>query len=1064
MPRFLNAVIATVLLLTPALAAAGEPTQVRNDTGQVLCYDDSGESVACESQDQPGQDGRFGRDSAATAGALPKIGAGAGGFDFMKVSNNGDDLRPGAAIGPGPDDWACTRDNLTGRLWEIKTNDEGIRHFTWSYNWYDPDDSRNGGDPGEYGGYALSCNFTLECNTYAYIQYVNSIEMCGRSDWRLPTLDELIGIVNFGSSYPPGAIDISYFPDGGYSGAWTSDTAHEPDRDQAWAVNFDDGHQEAAPKGGLMPIRVVSAEPYVAEGPEPMCGERENRQIPPNTAGAFHHHEDGTTRDERTGLIWQRCSFGQDFTGEDLENAWCEGEPEPMNWEQALHAVAQRNAEGWLGASDWRMPNIKELASIQERQCSAPPLDVSVFPNSSMEMYWSSTSYHFNGMTDHVFTIANEFGAMLVAHKHSEARLLMVRGGGPFDGYQGEPTWRVGGTVSGMVGTGLGLQLALPDGSYEALTAGANGAFAFTHGFLAGETYAVTVSQAPVPFQACTVANGSGAIADASVDTVVVTCAAPEPPQIEVTPEGLSFMVGEGGSAAGSIAIGNVGGGFLHWDIDTAHGLARAAAQPAGVIDCGTEPGIIIHDDGSAEGAYAGNANWAGGIALVDKFTPASYPASIRSVCVAFTGSAGVSAMDFEIVVLADNGSGGGPGTELGALPVSVSGLPQYPVSDPIWSSYDISSLYTTISSGSLYVGVRWLPALINNRVYLLSDESDDREPGHAGGYYWNRSASGLWMPTVDAFAGYRSMLIRATVGAGQELPLGCDDPHAITWLEVTPATGRTPAGGISPVDVAINTTGLDLGSYAATLCIHSDTAGGALVEVPVNLTVAPEPGQLEVTPGNITFDDTQVGSVSAARTVVIANVGAGPLGSIAHTAPDAPFQRAGGSCPQSSFDLEPGQSCTIDYVFSPLALGPGNASVTISSVSGSAAVVLSGNGLPGEPAQLVVISGDAQEAIVGQPFDAALAVEVRDVAGNPLPGVSITFDAPPGGASAILSATVASTGTDGRVSVTASANEHPGSYVVVAILPDGNGRATFALVNLADEPADRLFADGFEH
>lgn len=81
-------------------------------------------------------------------------------------------------------------------------------------------------------------------------------------------------------------------------------------------------------------------------------------------------------------------------------------------------------------------------------------------------------------------------------------------------------TYTIGGTVTGLAGTGLVLQnnggnnLAIP----------ANGAFTFSTAVTSGAAYAVTVMTQPAgPAQTCVVTSGSGT-ATANVTNVVVTC------------------------------------------------------------------------------------------------------------------------------------------------------------------------------------------------------------------------------------------------------------------------------------------------------------------------------------------------------------------------------------------------------------------------------------------------------------------------------------------------------------------------------------------------------------
>ncbi len=81
------------------------------------------------------------------------------------------------------------------------------------------------------------------------------------------------------------------------------------------------------------------------------------------------------------------------------------------------------------------------------------------------------------------------------------------------------PTYRVGGSVSGLQGTGLVLQLN--GGNDLAITR--NGAFAFPLSLADGSAWAVTVSAQPTG-QTCAVAGGDGVITGADVNDVTVSC------------------------------------------------------------------------------------------------------------------------------------------------------------------------------------------------------------------------------------------------------------------------------------------------------------------------------------------------------------------------------------------------------------------------------------------------------------------------------------------------------------------------------------------------------------
>jgi len=84
----------------------------------------------------------------------------------------------------------------------------------------------------------------------------------------------------------------------------------------------------------------------------------------------------------------------------------------------------------------------------------------------------------------------------------------------------GSGPYTIGGTVTGLVGTGLILQ----DNGGNNLTITGNTAFTFTTTIARGQTYNVSVFASPTaPVQTCTVANGSGT-ATANVTNVLVTC------------------------------------------------------------------------------------------------------------------------------------------------------------------------------------------------------------------------------------------------------------------------------------------------------------------------------------------------------------------------------------------------------------------------------------------------------------------------------------------------------------------------------------------------------------
>jgi 6-phosphogluconolactonase (cycloisomerase 2 family) len=86
-------------------------------------------------------------------------------------------------------------------------------------------------------------------------------------------------------------------------------------------------------------------------------------------------------------------------------------------------------------------------------------------------------------------------------------------------------TYTIGGTVSGLTGSGLVLQYVSGSNVSSSLTISSNGSFAFAPPVANGTTYSVTVESQPVnPAQMCTVSSGSGAVAGSDVTNVSVSC------------------------------------------------------------------------------------------------------------------------------------------------------------------------------------------------------------------------------------------------------------------------------------------------------------------------------------------------------------------------------------------------------------------------------------------------------------------------------------------------------------------------------------------------------------
>jgi len=241
--------------LTVALAGATHAAGL-NDTGITDCWNDSAvvtTGVEADSGTHPRQDCRYGRDAAAAVG-MPKVGGGTKGFDFSKIANNGSVLPESAVLGSGATDWACTRDNVTGLIWEVKTN-SGLRSQGHSYSWYSSNTATNGGSVGTASG--GTCATGGRCDTEKFVADVNSGSgLCGATDWRMPTQNELISIVDYGRTGL--TIDPAYFPNTPASSFWSA-SAHASHSGGAWLVYFGYGNADSYFKYLTYQVRLVRA-------------------------------------------------------------------------------------------------------------------------------------------------------------------------------------------------------------------------------------------------------------------------------------------------------------------------------------------------------------------------------------------------------------------------------------------------------------------------------------------------------------------------------------------------------------------------------------------------------------------------------------------------------------------------------------------------------------------------------------------------------------------------------------------------------------------------------------
>jgi hypothetical protein len=244
---------------SPPPVVQPSPTSKLNDTGITQCGNATS-NAACPQVGFAGQDAEHGRDATQ---ATNNDTDGHRGFSFTKISSTGQALPVTANA------WSCVKDNVTGLIWEAKTDDSGLHDKDDRYTWYNPDNTKNGGSVGTENtatacfGYTAG-NAATYCNTSAYAQRVNTAGWCGASSgWRMPSVTELQSIADLSRSKP--AIDTAYFPNTAFStndedwweSAYWSSTPVAEYASLAWDVTFYNGDGDWGGRGGDAAVRLV---------------------------------------------------------------------------------------------------------------------------------------------------------------------------------------------------------------------------------------------------------------------------------------------------------------------------------------------------------------------------------------------------------------------------------------------------------------------------------------------------------------------------------------------------------------------------------------------------------------------------------------------------------------------------------------------------------------------------------------------------------------------------------------------------------------------------------------
>ena len=188
--------------------------------------------------------------------------------------------------------------------------------------------------------------------TYAEaINYCNDLVLGGHEDWRLPQINELETLINYGRKTP--AASTTVFPS--MKSIWYWSVTENPlYSSEAYYVNFNLGE-------------VLSASKTNVDGLFVRCVRGDELQV--SYSFTEHtHNGDTIVTDVRTGLQWTKERFSQ-------------------NWQGALNYCENLN---YGGCSDWRLPNIFEMKSLINKDAKQPASEFPDFP--SGDWIWTSTT------------------------------------------------------------------------------------------------------------------------------------------------------------------------------------------------------------------------------------------------------------------------------------------------------------------------------------------------------------------------------------------------------------------------------------------------------------------------------------------------------------------------------------------------------------------------------------------------------------------------------------------------------------------------------------------------
>ncbi len=250
----------------------------------------------------------------------------------------------------------------------------------------------------------------------AYVDTVNAAAPCGFTDWRVPSVDELLSLMDASKTTgnPINADYMSVLADAMAGQFWTNESRSAPGAVDAWQLDASNGAAISyVAKTGSLGVRLVR-------------GGASTAQVCNNVDGRFTDFADGTIEDRVTGLMWKKCPEGYS------DVACTVGVPLSFS---AVNQVVTRlqnvnvpNAPAAAGYSDWRIPTKNEMASLVNRACANPATVAAIFPNTDSLNFVTAT-LDANELTTRVWGIDFTEGSTGPNLLTGPFRLRLVRAG-----------------------------------------------------------------------------------------------------------------------------------------------------------------------------------------------------------------------------------------------------------------------------------------------------------------------------------------------------------------------------------------------------------------------------------------------------------------------------------------------------------------------------------------------------------------------------------------------------------------------------------------------------------